>query len=168
MSPGPSLEGCFFGMGCPKEEMRMTLVARTQLQPFHLAIPVRDLEATRLFYVDFLGCRVGRSAPRWIDFDFFGHQLSVHLVSDEDDPTVATNPVDGDKVPARHFGVVLPWGDWQILSSQLLEKKTEFLIAPKTRFVGEPGEQGTFFLLDPSGNALEFKSFKEPERLFAR
>ena len=146
----------------------MDLEAFTQLQPFHLAIPVRDLEATRLFYVDFLGCRVGRSAPRWIDFNFFGHQVSVHLVDEDDTDEIATNPVDGDKVPARHFGVVLPWSDWQKLSARLVEKKTEFLIAPKTRFVGEPGEQGTFFLVDPSGNALEFKTFKDPERLFAR
>ena len=144
----------------------MELEAFTQLQPYHLAIPVRDLEAMRLFYVDFLGCKVGRSAPRWIDFNFFGHQVSVHLVEDESSD-VATNPVDGDKVPARHFGVVLPWNDWQILSARLLEKEVDFLIAPKTRFVGEPGEQGTFFLQDPSGNALEFKTFKDPERLFA-
>ena len=146
----------------------MTLKAFKQLQPFHLAIPVRDLEATRLFYVDFLGCEVGRSAPRWIDFNFFGHQLSVHLVDEEEFSAVATNPVDGDRVPSRHFGVVLPWTDWKTLSHQLVERETEFLIAPKTRFVDEPGEQGTFFLLDPSGNALEFKSFKDPERLFAR
>lgn len=146
----------------------MNLEAFTQLQPFHLAIPVRDLEATRLFYVDFLGCQVGRSAPRWIDFNFFGHQVSAHLVDEEAFADIATNPVDGDRVPARHFGVVLPWSDWQVLSERLVAEKTEFLIAPKTRFVGEPGEQGTFFLLDPSGNALEFKSFKEPDRLFAR
>jgi extradiol dioxygenase family protein len=150
------------------EEMMMDLEAFTHLQPFHLAIPVRDLEATRLFYVDFLGCGVGRSAPRWIDFNFFGHQVSVHLVEDDELNAVATNPVDGDRVPARHFGVVLPWSDWQTLSARLIEKETDFLIAPKTRFVGEPGEQGTFFLLDPSDNALEFKTFKDPSRLFAR
>ncbi|MBT6178232.1 MAG: VOC family protein [Deltaproteobacteria bacterium] len=145
----------------------MSLDAFDKLQPFHLAIPVLDLEATRAFYVDFLGSKQGRSAPRWIDFNFFGHQVSVHLVDEDENFVVPTNGVDGDRVPARHFGVVLTWSDWQKLSSRLVQENTDFLIAPKIRFEGEPGEQGTFFLLDPSGNALEFKSFKEPERLFA-
>lgn len=154
-------------MACRDEEKIMTLEAFTKLQPFHLAIPVLDLEATRAFYGEFLGCNEGRSAPRWIDFDFFGHQVSVHLVDEGESFEVATNGVDGDRVPSRHFGVVLSWSDWQVLSTQLVDKGTEFLIPPKVRFKGEPGEQGTFFLRDPSGNALEFKSFKEPERLFA-
>ena len=138
----------------------------TSLRPFHLAIPVKDLEATRAFYCEQLGCSVGREAARWIDFNFFGHQVSVHLVEDEAEG-VATNPVDGDHVPSRHFGVVLEWESWQNLGQKLTEAGQRFLIAPKTRFEGEPGEQGTFFLYDPSGNALEFKSFKDPSKLFA-
>ena len=136
------------------------------LSPFHLAIPVSDLEATRSFYCNQLGCSVGREAPRWIDFNFFGHQVSVHLV-EEDGLRVATNPVDGDQVPSRHFGVVLDWEVWKALGARLKESGQEFLIAPNTRFEGEPGEQGTFFLYDPSGNALEFKTFRDPSKLFA-
>ena len=132
------------------------------MHPFHLALPVRDLTEARNFYGDLLGCIEGRSAERWIDYDFFGHQLSVHLVDEE--KQVATNPVDGDQVPARHFGVVLPWAQWQSLQ----ERFEVFLIPPKVRFEGEVGEQGTFFVHDPSGNALEFKSFRDPSRLFAR
>ena len=142
-------------------------MATASLSPFHLAIPVYDLEATRQFYCERLGCDVGREAPRWIDFNFFGHQVSVHLVEATPDQ-VATNPVDGDHVPSRHFGVVLEWQAWQTLGEKLQACGQDFLIAPKTRFTGEPGEQGTFFLYDPSGNALEFKSFKDPEKLFAR
>ena len=132
------------------------------MNPFHLALPVHDLTAARCFYGDLLGCSEGRSAERWIDYDFFGHQLSVHLVDEEEQ--VVTNSVDGDQVPARHFGVVLPWLKWQSLQ----ERFENFLIPPKVRFKGEVGEQGTFFVHDPSGNALEFKSFKDPSRLFAR
>ena len=139
----------------------------SELSPFHLAIPVCDLEATRDFYCNRLGCSVGREAPRWIDFNFFGHQVSVHLVEADDETEVATNHVDGDRVPSRHFGVVLPWPDWQKLKGSLEEAGQRFLIAPKVRFEGEPGEQGTFFLYDPSGNALEFKSFRDPTKLFA-
>ena len=131
------------------------------MHPFHLALPVRDLDQARHFYGQTLGCVEGRSAERWIDYDFFGHQLSVHLV--DDDETVATNAVDGDAVPARHFGVVLPWSEWEALQSRF----SDYLISPKTRFVGEVGEQGTFFVEDPSGNALEFKSFRDPSQLFA-
>ena len=141
-------------------------MTESSLRPFHLAIAVHDLEATRSFYCDQLGCTVGREAPRWIDFNFFGHQVSVHLVDGDDSP-IATNPVDGDQVPSRHFGVVLDWENWQALGKKLKDSGQEFLIAPKTRFEGEPGEQGTFFLYDPSGNALEFKSFRDPSKLFA-
>jgi hypothetical protein len=133
--------------------------------PFHLAFPVRDLEATRAFYVDVLGCRVGREAARWIDFDFYGHQLSAHLVDDME--ATSTNEVDGDAVPARHFGAVLPWDDFLAAEKRLTARATDFLIAPRIRFEGEPGEQATLFLLDPSGNAIELKSFKDPARLFA-
>jgi len=136
------------------------------LQPFHLAIPVDNLHDAETFYCGLLGCGKGRSAPRWTDLDFFGHQLSLHLV---DEPTTAanTNPVDSDQVPARHFGVVLDMPAWQALAKRPEAAECNFLIAPKTRFKGEVGEQSTLFLLDPSGNALEFKSFADPRQLFA-
>ncbi len=134
---------------------------------FHLAFPVLDIEATRRFYVDVLGCRVGRSAERWIDFDFAGHQLSAHRV-DAGDGAVSTNLVDGDNVPARHFGLILEWSAWHALRDRLLASGQSFLIEPHVRFRGEVGEQSTMFLLDPSGNALEFKSFRDPSRVFAR
>lgn len=133
---------------------------------FHLAFPVRDIEATRAFYCDLLGAGVGRSAERWIDLDFWGHQVSAHLV-DEDDAAVSTNPVDGEDVPARHFGVILPWEQWHALRDRLIAARVEFLIEPQVRFQGEPGEQATLFLTDPSGNALEFKSFREDASVFA-
>ena len=133
---------------------------------FHLAFPVTDIAATRHFFVDVLGCKVGRSAPRWIDFDFYGHQISAHLI----DSTLAaaeTNPVDGDNVPVRHFGLILEWSAWHALAERLRAHGTQFLIEPHIRFKGEVGEQATMFLLDPSGNALEFKSFQDPARVFA-
>ncbi len=136
------------------------------LTPFHLAFPVDDLETTRAFYIDLLGCREGRSAERWVDFDLFGHQLSAHLRAAPSQSELH-NPVDGKQVPVPHFGVVLPWQPWQELGQKLSKAGIEFVIEPYTRFAGQPGEQGTFFLLDPSGNALEFKSFKDPERIFA-
>jgi extradiol dioxygenase family protein len=135
--------------------------------PFHLAFPVADLAATRAFYADLLGCRVGRTSDRWIDFDFFGHQLTAHLVSPSALGDVTTNPVDGDDVPVRHFGAVLPWDDWQALAARLEAQGVTFRIRPHVRFQGQVGEQATLFLLDPSGNALEFKAFKDPARLFA-
>ena len=133
---------------------------------FHLAFPVRDIEATRAFYCDLLGAGVDRSAERWIDLDFWGHQVSAHLV-DEDDAAVSTNPVDGEDVPARHFGVILPWEQWHALRDRLIAARVDFLIEPQVRFQGEPGEQATLFLTDPSGNALEFKSFREDASVFA-
>ncbi len=136
------------------------------MPPFHLAFPVADLEATRAFYVGVLGCREGRSAERWIDFDLHGHQLSAHLAPGAcAPPGAATNPVDGDDVPVRHFGCVLPWDDWHALADRLAGR--DFLIGPRTRFAGEVGEQKTLFVVDPSGNALEFKTFRDPGRLFA-
>ena len=135
--------------------------------PFHLAFPVRDLDETRHFYVEILGCSVGRDDVKWIDFNFFGHQISAHLRPDEiSDPL--RNIVDGDNVPVRHFGAVLPWEKWQELGRKLKSLDYDFRIEPKIRFIHEPGEQGTFFIDDPSGNCLEFKSFKNPEKLFAR
>lgn len=133
--------------------------------PFHLAIPVDDLFAAKGFYGDLLGCRLGRTDPTWLDFDFFGHQLTVHLAPSE--APAAANAVDGDAVPVRHFGVILPWDQWSALHQRLAAAGVRFRLAPRVRFAGLPGEQGTFFLMDPAGNALEFKSFQDPSRLFA-
>lgn len=135
--------------------------------PFHIAFAVADLAQTRAFYGDLLGCAEGRSAPRWVDFDLHGHQLSAHLV-DGGVAAAPTNEVDGDGVPVRHFGLILPWADWHGLVERLKARGTAFLIAPRIRFEGQVGEQATFFLLDPSGNALEFKSFRDASRVFAR
>ena len=136
------------------------------LMPFHLAIPVHDLPAARRFYGEVFGLSEGRSAEHWVDFDFFGHQLSVHLA--EGDGEEARNAVDGDDVPVRHFGVILPWTDWVALHQRIAATGRDFLIPPRVRFEGQPGEQGTFFLRDPAGNALEFKSFQDLSRVFAR
>ena len=138
----------------------------SELRPFHLAIPVRDIDSTRAFYVQILGCSVGRTSEHWIDFNFFGHQLSAHVKPDELAP-VRTNAVDGEEVPVRHFGIVLEWNDWQVLSRKLADAGIEFLIKPTIRFKGQVGEQATLFIRDPSGNALEFKSFREDDSLFA-
>ncbi len=139
------------------------------MRPFHLAFPVRDLASTRAFYAGTLGCPVGREADTWIDFDLFGHQISAHVRPEALRPAGdPTNPVDGDAVPVRHFGVVLPWAEWTALAARLQAKGVVFLIEPRVRFAGEVGEQGTFFIQDPSQNALEFKSFKDQARLFAR
>ncbi|MEM1204122.1 MAG: VOC family protein [Acidobacteriota bacterium] len=137
------------------------------LPPFHLAFPVHDLTAARAFYVDLLGCGVGRSSDSWIDLDFYGHQIVAHLDPDRGDAIAARNPVDGKQVPVPHFGAVLPWDTWNHLADRLGAAGVDFVIEPYVRFAGEPGEQGTFFLLDPSGNALEFKAFKDPGQLFA-
>lgn len=136
------------------------------LHPFHLAIPIHDLAKTRHFYTQTLGCSIGREAPTWIDFNFFGHQLSAHLSSQ--DTAVSANEVDGKQVPIRHFGIVLPWDDWHHLSDRLTKLSMDFIIAPTIRFQGKVGEQATMFFCDPSGNALEFKSFKDIGQLFAR
>jgi extradiol dioxygenase family protein len=129
--------------------------------PFHLAIPVSDLAAARGFYGDLLGCAEGRSTSSWIDFDFFGHQLVCHLVPAERPPTRQTNPVDGKQVPIPHFGLVLEMAQWQRLAAHLKAQQVEFVIEPSIRFKGEPGEQATMFLHDPSGNAIEFKAFQD-------
>ena len=136
------------------------------LRPFHLAAPIRDKEETRTFYRDRLGCTAGREADTWIDFDFFGHQVSFH-VADEDRSQLAHNVVDGKQVPVRHFGAVLEWEKWHTLKDRLEKAGQDFVIAPYIRFKGEVGEQATMFFLDPSGNALEFKSFKDEAALFA-
>lgn len=132
---------------------------------FHLAFPVTDLAKTRQFYVDVLGCRVGRESPRWIDFNFFGHQITAHLT--DENCSLWHNPVDGDAVPVPHFGVILDWEAWQKLAQRLERLGTSFVIAPRIRFQGEVGEQATMFLTDPCGNHLEFKSFKDMSQVFA-
>jgi uncharacterized protein len=134
--------------------------------PFHLAFPVNDIEATRKFYTEILGCSVGRESERWIDFNFFGHQISAHLAESLD--KVPTNPVDGESVPARHFGLVLGWNVWHQFVENLNKIEVNYLIEPTIRFEGQVGEQATLFIADPSGNAIEFKAFKDNEQLFAR
>lgn len=135
------------------------------LQPFHLAIPVDDLEAAEAFYSGVMGCEQGRRSDQWIDFDFYGHQLVTHLAPDECS-SAQTNHVDGKAVPVKHFGVVLTPKDWRDLAKKFREAGRPFIIEPGIRFAGEPGEQGTFFLLDPAGNALEFKYFEDMGALF--
>jgi extradiol dioxygenase family protein len=134
--------------------------------PFHLAFPIADLEATRRFYVERLGCRQGRESETWIDFDFFGHQISAHL-KPEECRSVAQGQVDGEAVPLRHFGAILAWNDFHVLARRLKAAGQTFIIEPHLRFQGEPGEQATMFLADPSGNALEFKAFQDEQQIFA-
>ena len=136
------------------------------IQPFHLAIPVKNLEICRTFYRDILYCKEGRSNTHWVDFNFFGHQLVIHQ-KDNFIPQQISNPVDGHDVPVPHFGVVLSMNDWEKLSERLKKNGTEFIIEPTIRFKGKPGEQATLFFKDPEGNALEFKAFKDLGQLFA-
>jgi extradiol dioxygenase family protein len=136
------------------------------LQPFHLAFPVDDLAAARRFYGDLLGCPEGRSAEHWIDFDLHGHQIVAHLAP-EAAPKRAANEVDGENVPVPHFGLVLQMGEWKALAERLETAGVEFVISPTIRFADQPGEQATMFLLDPAGNALEFKAMANPANLFA-
>ena len=137
------------------------------MHPFHLAFPVSSLESARAFYGALLGCPEGRSSDAWIDFDLYGHQIVAHLAPDEVGHR-RTSAVDGDDVPVRHFGVVLPMEEWEALARRLREQGVRFIIEPHIRFKGEVGEQATMFFLDPSGNALEFKAFADPARLFAK
>jgi extradiol dioxygenase family protein len=134
--------------------------------PFHLAIPVQNLEVCRAFYGTILGCEEGRSSDKWVDFNFFGHQFVLHETGLEK-PKNVTNPVDGHNIPVPHFGVVLAWNDWEALSQKLQTQQVKFLIEPYIRFQGEVGEQATMFFLDPEGNALEFKAFKDMDQIFA-
>lgn len=137
--------------------------------PFHLAIPVNDLTAARTFYGGLLACPEGRSSEHWIDFDLYGHQLVCHLVEGVPaDQAAGNNPVDGHQVPVPHFGVVLDMPDWEALAECLRNAGQRFVIEPCVRFAGQPGEQATMFLLDPSGNALEFKAFADIGQLFAK
>jgi extradiol dioxygenase family protein len=136
-------------------------------QPFHLAFPVHDLQLARQFYGGVLGCPEGRSSDAWIDFDLFGHQIVAHLAPEEAGHH-QTSAVDGDDVPVRHFGVVLDMLAWTALADSLRASGVRFIIEPHIRFQGQVGEQATMFFLDPSGNALEFKAFADPGRLFAK
>ncbi|WAL59129.1 VOC family protein [Thermocoleostomius sinensis] len=136
------------------------------LRPFHLAFPVKDLVSTRQFYETVLGCSIGRSSDTWIDFNFFGHQTTAHLCPDVFD-SIATNLVDGKPVPVQHWGVILDMEQWQALADRLRQHHVEFVIEPYRRFQGEVGEQATLFILDPSGNALEFKAFQHDASIFA-
>lgn len=143
----------------------------TSLKPFHLAIQVRDLEEARQFYGQTLGLPQGRSSDHWIDFNLFGHQLVVHVnptIGKQGQVTQSSNHVDGHGVPVPHFGAVLSMEEWTALADKLRALGTRFVIEPYIRFKGEPGEQATLFFLDPSGNALEFKAFRDIEgQLFA-
>ena len=139
----------------------------TPLHPFHLAFPVTSLERARQFYGGLLGCPEGRSSPDWVDFNFYGHQIVAHLAPQEAGHR-GTSAVDGDNVPVRHFGVVLPMEQWHAMASKLTAAGVQFVIPPHVRFKGEVGEQATMFFLDPSGNAIELKAFADIGKLFAK
>ncbi len=138
-----------------------------KITPFHIAIPVHNLDECRTFYREVLECEEGRSSDHWVDFNLFGHQLVIHYKAKTMEE-LHTNPVDGKNVPVPHYGVVLPWNTFQSFSERLRAKGVEFIIEPYIRFAGEVGEQATMFFLDPAGNALEFKAFKDMGQLFAK
>lgn len=137
------------------------------ISPFHLAIPVHNLNECRIFYRDILGCEEGRSSEQWVDFNFFNHQLVLHYKPKQNEE-LHSNPVDGKLVPVPHFGVVLPWETFHTFADDLKTKKISFIIDPYMRFEGEIGEQVTMFFNDPAGNALEFKAFKDHNQLFKK
>lgn len=139
-----------------------------KIRPFHLAIPVSNLAAARKFYKEVLGCGEGRSSDHWVDLNFFGHQLVLHYNGADAQEAPISNPVDGKEVPIPHFGVVLDWDVFHEFANLLKAKDLDFIIAPYVRFEGKPGEQATMFFKDPSGNALEFKAFKNIDQLFAQ
>jgi uncharacterized protein len=142
------------------------------LTPFHIAVQVRDIPEARRFYGDILGCPEGRSAEQWVDFNLFGHQFVCHLnpnLGKDGKLQSHYNPVDGHGVPVPHCGVVLEMPEWHALAQRVKGQGLTFVIEPHVRFAGQPGEQATLFFLDPSGNALEFKAFKDiSSELFAR
>ena len=142
-------------------------MGNNNLPRFHLAFPVHDLEIAREFYSNILGCKIGRESKKWIDFNLYGHQIVAHL-SPQDCMVVNTNSVEKDEIPCRHFGIILDWNSWESLQNKLNKKKYKFLIKPKIRFKSKPGEQGTFFINDPSGNTLEFKTFKHDSMVFKK
>jgi extradiol dioxygenase family protein len=137
------------------------------IHPFHLAIPVDDLQAARHFYGEILNCKEGRTSELWTDYDFYGHQLVIHYKPASEE-VLHHNPVDGHDVPVPHFGVVLPWAEWEVLATRVKEAGISFVIEPYIRFAGQTGEQATMFFMDPCGNALEFKAFKDIGQLFAK
>jgi extradiol dioxygenase family protein len=139
----------------------------SKIQPFHLAIPVSNLSRARAFYGEILQCPEGRSDEKWVDFDFYGHQLVIHVKEGKSEE-LASNPVDGHDVPIPHFGVVLTWEQWEKLAERLKGFNISFMIEPYIRFKGLPGEQATMFFKDTEGNALEFKAFKDMGQLFAK
>ena len=138
------------------------------LTPFHLAVPVSNLEEARTFYREIIGCEEGRSSDHWVDFNLFGHQFVIHYKPSNGNNGLHHNPVDGHDVPVPHFGVVLEWNKFHELAEDLREKGIKFIIEPYIRFKGKTGEQATMFFKDPSGNALEFKSFKDMSQIFAK
>jgi extradiol dioxygenase family protein len=140
----------------------------SELAPFHIAFPVRDIAEARRFYGEMLGCPEGRSAPEWVDFDLYGHQIVAHFKPGMAADQAHHNPVDGHDVPVPHFGVVLDMDQFEALAARLRAAGVKFVIEPYVRFKGEVGEQATMFFLDPSGNALEFKAFKDKSLLFAK
>ena len=135
------------------------------MRPFHFAFFVRDLDTTRRFYAEVLGCREGRSTDDWVDFDFFGSQISAHVTGPVT-PTTDAGVVDGVRVPMPHFGALLEWEEFERIAERIRQARIEFIVEPRVRYPGQPGEQMTMFLRDPSGNALEFKSFRHPEHVF--
>ena len=139
---------------------------RMESRAFHHAFLVRDLEETRRFYVDLLGCREGRSTETWVDLDLFGNQLTAHLGTPPAPANVGR--VDGITVPLPHFGVIVSFEEYEQIAARLIAAGVAFVVTPRLRYPGQPGEQGTFFFLDPSGNALEFKAFLRPDEVFAR
>ena len=136
-----------------------------KITPFHLAFPVYNINETIQWYTDILDCSVGRQSKLWVDFNFFGHQISAHKIEDEISKS-KTNPVDGHNIPCRHFGIIMEMEQWKNLVRRLNKKRIEFIINPNIRFKGEKGEQATFFIQDPSGNILEFKAFENNQMIF--
>ena len=136
------------------------------LRPFHLAFPVKNIEETKKWYMKKLGCTIGRESKDWIDFNFFGHQISAHLTEVNSEELIPKNHVDSMEIPIRHFGIILQMDDWTVLADRLNKTKTNFIIKPYTRFKGKKGEQSTFFIKDPSGNFLEFKAFAKDSLIF--
>lgn len=139
----------------------------SKLTPFHIAVPVHDLELCLKFYQDCFHCTIGRQAEHWIDLNLYGHQWVLHYDENRNPQAGATNPVDGKQVPVPHFGVILTMEQWEVLAERLQSLNVEFVIEPYIRFKGQPGEQATLFLRDPAGNALEFKAFRDFEQIFA-
>ena len=137
-----------------------------KIRPFHLAFPVKNIQETKKWYIEILGCKIGREAKNWVDFDFFGHQISAHLIDSDFQELNLKNHVDLKKIPIRHFGIILLMDEWEILTNRLNEAKINFVIKPYTRFKGKKGEQATLFIKDPSNNFLEFKAFTKDSSIF--